>query len=669
MGTTNGVATTSDERPQREHGIQLLGEMPAAGYVDRQWLVQHGDRFLQMAELPYRVLELSDGQRTLQQIADELTETTEWAVQPSNVQHVIDRKLRVPGLVAHGDGLSALRDHDRPRAAPLQLSLRMKLLPQRLVDGLTDIFQHLYTPWVLVLLAVLMAISHWWLYVHHGVARSLENVLYLPGGMLAVVALGIIAGLFHEMGHASALKYGGGRPRGIGFGLYLFYPAFYSDVTDAYRLARAARVRTDLGGIYFHLIFASALISVAAFTGSSFLLAAALLFNIEALRQFIPFVRLDGYWLLADLTGIPDLFSQAVPFARRLWPHRFKGAKLPALKPWATTVFAVYLLITIPVLVYAFVMMLRHVPELVEHTVRALAFHFDVVRGSMSFATKLLSATQMMLLPVPLAATAYFLYSLALTALAAVSLRRVSARAIRLAVAPACAAILLFTVTALGWSGSSRSRGADMLAETRTNIERIRTLEADVRGAIGRDEFHGRLTLSRPNRARVEINGGEAVGAMTVIADGKTVYVNFPNSAQYTAARAAADGTNINAFLVDQVRLFFVPARLTNAGAHEQVRYRGRERIGHDEVDVVEIAPADAQGVTWRYFISAEGLVRRVVAATPGTAGQVSIRWVELENLRTNHNIVEKTFHWEPVGKRLGLGDLGVDLSAGRRAK
>jgi putative peptide zinc metalloprotease protein len=46
----------------------------------------------------------------------------------------------------------------------------------------------------------------------------------------------------------------------MGVGLYLFYPVFYSDVTDSYRLGRSARVRTDLGGVYFHLIFALGLI-------------------------------------------------------------------------------------------------------------------------------------------------------------------------------------------------------------------------------------------------------------------------------------------------------------------------------------------------------------------------------------------------------------------------
>ena len=40
----------------------------------------------------------------------------------------------------------------------------------------------------------------------------------------------------------------------MGAGLYLVWPAFYTDVTDSYRLDRGGRIRTDLGGLYFNAI-------------------------------------------------------------------------------------------------------------------------------------------------------------------------------------------------------------------------------------------------------------------------------------------------------------------------------------------------------------------------------------------------------------------------------
>jgi len=62
-------------------------------------------------------------------------------------------------------------------------------------------------------------------------------------------------------------------------------------------------------------------------------------------------VRLDGYWALTDLTGIPDFFSQMGPFLRSILPiSEQEDGKLPGLKPWVRTVFAVYIMVTVPLL-------------------------------------------------------------------------------------------------------------------------------------------------------------------------------------------------------------------------------------------------------------------------------------------------------------------------------
>src|SRR6185436_4083749 len=109
---------------------------------------------------------------------------------------------------------------------------------------------------------------------------------------------------FHELGHAAALRYGGGYPRSMGAGLYIVYPAFFTDVSDNYRLGRWGRVRTDLGGFYFNLLFSIGLVAVYALTGQEVLLLVVSLANLEILRQLMPLMRLDGYWVLADLTGV-----------------------------------------------------------------------------------------------------------------------------------------------------------------------------------------------------------------------------------------------------------------------------------------------------------------------------------------------------------------------------
>ena len=151
----------------------------------------------------------------------------------------------------------------------------------------------------------------------------------------------------------------------MGVGLYLVYPAFYTDVSDNYRLPRWARVRTDLGGFYFNLLVGLGLLGLYARTGQEFLLLIVLLINLEILHQLVPFVRLDGYWALADLTGLPDFFTYTGAFLADVLPIQLgTRGKLPPLKRWARVVFAAYLLIAVPLLGTLVFLMVRGVPRI-----------------------------------------------------------------------------------------------------------------------------------------------------------------------------------------------------------------------------------------------------------------------------------------------------------------
>src|SRR5262249_3365031 len=160
--------------------------------------------------------------------------------------------------------------------SPLGVSFPVRTLSPRVIDPIARVLQVLHAPLLLIPLLAATVIAHWWLYRVHGLEASVRDVLYTPGGLLLVLGILILGAVFHEFGHASALRYGGGNVRGMGVGLYLIYPAFFTDVTDSYRLGRWARVRTDLGGIYFHAIAALSLIALAAATGSELLLFAVL---------------------------------------------------------------------------------------------------------------------------------------------------------------------------------------------------------------------------------------------------------------------------------------------------------------------------------------------------------------------------------------------------------
>jgi putative peptide zinc metalloprotease protein len=364
-----GVAEVP-ERPSLAPNVRLIGEMKESGFENPQWLVQRGQRFIQLTELLYRVVEQADGKRTLEEMAEGVTNSTDWMVSADNVRQLIQQKLIPLGLIFPAGVVGAAEDRlpeEKRVRSPLGVNMRQKVIGPRFIDPLTGVLQFLFAPLVLIPVLVGVILAHIWLYAVHGVGGALQEIINAPGLTFVVLALVFVSGIFHEFGHAAALRYGGGEVRGMGVGLYLVFPALYTDTTDSYRLGRWARVRTDLGGFYFHLIFALGIVALYLVTGWEFLLFAVLMISLDIVYQCMPFVRFDGYWALADLTGVPDFFSQMGAFLRSVLPvPGWRGKRLPDLKPRVKVVFLAYVLVTVPILSLLLFMLVSHLPETLE---------------------------------------------------------------------------------------------------------------------------------------------------------------------------------------------------------------------------------------------------------------------------------------------------------------
>ena len=148
----------------------------------------------------------------------------------------------------------------------------------------------------------------------HGAALTAGTRTILSrGDWVTPLVLWAALKVLHELGHAVAAAGRGVRLGRGGVMFFMMAPIAYVDVSDAWRLPRAAdRIAIAAGGIVAELIVAS----IAFWTWwslpvgeirqtalSIFLLAgpATLLVNAN------PLLRLDGYYILSDLTGIANL--------------------------------------------------------------------------------------------------------------------------------------------------------------------------------------------------------------------------------------------------------------------------------------------------------------------------------------------------------------------------
>ncbi len=348
--------------PVRADGVQLLGETKGSGYREAPSLVRRADgQTLQLTPLLYLILDAIDGERGLADIAERASAGSGRLVSADNVRTLIDSQLLPLGLLQLADGSQP----EVKKANPL-LGMRFRYSvtdPER-TRKLTAPFAVLFNPLIVVAVTAAFLAICWWVLMVKGLASATHEAFANPALVLLVVAVTVLSAGFHEFGHAAAARRGGATPGAMGAGLYLIWPAFYTDVTDSYRLGRGGRIRTDLGGLYFNAIVAVAIMGIWWATGFDALLLVVVTQLIQMVRQLLPLVRFDGYHILADATGVPDLFQRIKPTLLSLLPWRPADPAAQVLKPWARTAVTVWVLVTVPLLIFSLVMMVISLPRL-----------------------------------------------------------------------------------------------------------------------------------------------------------------------------------------------------------------------------------------------------------------------------------------------------------------
>ena len=411
MTTVLAPADAADQqaRPRTEvlrraDGIELIGEFEDSGFKSPPKLARRADgQVVQLSGLLYEVAHAADGQRDAAAIAEVVTQRSGRSVTPDNVMYLANRKLRPLGVLALPDGSTP---ELKKREPVMALRHRRPLLPEGVVNFGARLFTWLHAPIVRLIVFIALAGFDVWLFGFHGIAGGLRSAIYNPTLMLAVLASVVVATAFHEFGHASALRYSGGRPGVMGVGLYLVWPAFYCDVTDAYRLNRRGRLRTDLGGVYFNSIFALGA-GVAYFaTGEEAALLAAFVQHMILLQQLLPLMRFDGYYVLTDLTGVPDILSRIKPIFRSLLPGRKDEPQVTELKPWVRLVVTAYLLVLVPTLTFFIVWMTIGFPRLLATFYDSFGLQMDRIHAAVGAPEIALGVVNIALLALPLGGTA-----------------------------------------------------------------------------------------------------------------------------------------------------------------------------------------------------------------------------------------------------------------------
>lgn len=159
----------------------------------------------------------------------------------------------------------------------------------------------------------------------HGLLAA-QNLIII---WVTLIALKVI----HEFGHAYACKHYGGYVPEMGAYIILFTPCAYVDATACWGFSRRRdRLIVCLAGMYVEVFIAALAVFVWAATGPSLVNAVAynviflagvttVLFNVN------PLMRYDGYYVLSELTEIPNLRQRSSRYLIDTMKRVFVGVK------------------------------------------------------------------------------------------------------------------------------------------------------------------------------------------------------------------------------------------------------------------------------------------------------------------------------------------------------
>ncbi|MFE3035914.1 hypothetical protein ACFXKY_30190 [Streptomyces canus] len=366
--------------PRLSAGLRLHGEYQGSGFTEPKYIARRGDgQVVQLSRLLYLVASSVDGVRDTESIAHRVSARFGREVSGENIRFLVEKKLEPLGVTVP-DGQES-DEVDAPRS-DLLLALKghRVLFDERRTARIAGLFAWLHRPVVVAAVLLTAVAMDVWLFGFFGAIEPVLEVLDQPVLILIVFALTVASLVFHEFGHASACRYGGARPGCIGCGIFLIWPSMYTDVTDVYRIGRGGRIRTDLGGVYFNVVFMLGMAGLYFATGEQFFLAAVYLGHFEILEQLMPAVRLDGYYILGDLAGVPDLYGKIKPILLSMVPGRKGRAarkEVAGLKKSARTIVAAWVLTMVPLIIGELGYGLWNLPRIIATMTRSMVEQFS----------------------------------------------------------------------------------------------------------------------------------------------------------------------------------------------------------------------------------------------------------------------------------------------------
>jgi len=340
------------------------------------WVVKEpvGLNYFRFHEEEYAILCMMDGRSSLEDIKERFEdEFTPQKITYPDLQQFIGM-LHRSGLViseAAGQGRQLRKRRDQKKRREVFgkftniFAIRFRGIdPERILNWLYPFTAWFFSPafMVFVLLFGLSAISL--IVVEFDVFRAKLPTFHQFFGshnwIWMALTLGVIK-ILHEFGHGLSCKHYGGECHEIGLMFLVFTPCLYCNVSDSWMLpSKWKRAFIGASGMYVEALLASIATYIWWFSETGLLnqLSLSVMFICSVSTLLFngnPLLRFDGYYILMDLTEIPNLRQKSTEVLKRFMVQVCLGIEQPEnpFLPQRRQVF--FALYTIAAVIYRWV--------------------------------------------------------------------------------------------------------------------------------------------------------------------------------------------------------------------------------------------------------------------------------------------------------------------------
>lgn len=233
------------------------------------------------------------------------------------------------------------------------ISIRLRgINPRALLDGLLPLGWCLFHP--LTLAAIFMWFAWSLLFFVLNLDRLIENQalwqrLFTTSQVIPLAIAFVVVKVLHELGHALSCRAQGRECHEMGILLLMFMPCLYCNVSDIWMEPKThRRILVSGAGILVEMLIASICLPLWLYSRpGEFQFFCFQLFLITSVNTLFvngnPLLKYDGYFVLSDLLGVPNLADRANTVrqqwvARWIWGQREFAVNC---RDWLWVVYAV----------------------------------------------------------------------------------------------------------------------------------------------------------------------------------------------------------------------------------------------------------------------------------------------------------------------------------------